>query len=112
MNARTIMLRYLSAERRTTDDFGQPFTNETGEYVYDAKTTYGAWATMTQKSFDEYGLKLLGVGYGQRYRRNEYHHLLKVEYSAFDVMKLKMEAGPNAPCPFDYEPERTDWTKA
>lgn len=70
--------RYLSAEGRNTDDFGSPFTNKEGEHVYDARTAMGPWATMSEDSFEMYGLGL-GTGRGQKYRRNAEGHLVKVE---------------------------------
>ena len=73
------MTRYLSAENLTEDDFGQPLTGKNGEVVYDAKTRMGPWATMTQASFDVFGAGKLGLGYGQKYVRNEKGELHKVE---------------------------------
>lgn len=74
------MTRYLSAEKRSHDDFKVPFTNKVGEVVYDAKragTTM--WATMTEASFRKYGDGRLGTGFGQKYERNADGHLVKVE---------------------------------
>ena len=65
------MTRYLSAEKATKDDFGIPFTGTAGEVVYDARTKMGPWAMMTEQSWKLYGAGLLGVGYGQKYVRNE-----------------------------------------
>lgn len=50
------MIRYVSAEKREFDDFEDRLTGKAGETVYDAKTKYGPWATMTQKSFEKHGL--------------------------------------------------------
>jgi len=72
--------RYLSAERRTQDDFGDRITGKVGEIVYDAKcagTT--SWATMTETSFKKYGDGRLGLGLGQKYQRNAEGHLVKVK---------------------------------
>lgn len=76
--------RYVSAERMTEDDFGDKFTMQPGEVVYDAATESqggyaGPWATMTAKSFQMHGFGKLGTGYGQKYVRNEEGHLIKVE---------------------------------
>lgn len=71
------MTRYYSAEQMDADDFGDSFTKEAGEVVYDAKTRMGPWATMTEKSFQTHGLGLLGLGAGQRYVRNEAGELHK-----------------------------------
>ena len=73
------MTRYLSAEKAQKDDFGVHFTNKEGEFVYDAKTKMGPWAMMTEQSFLMYGRGRLGLGLGQKYRRNAEGHLLKVE---------------------------------
>lgn len=75
------MTRYLSAEKLTSDDFGQPLTGEEGEIVYDAATIHqGVWATMTQASYDAHARKQgLGLGKGQKYRRDASGQLHKVE---------------------------------
>lgn len=74
------MTRYLSAERMTRDDFGEPFTMKEGEAVYDARTVHGSmWATMSEKSFKVHGCGKLGTGFGQKYVRNAEGHLIKVE---------------------------------
>lgn len=78
------MTRYLSAEKRHSDDFGDQFTMQVGEVVYDAATRgrngrHGPWATMTQKSYDLNGNGRLGTGFGQKYVRNAEGELHKVE---------------------------------
>lgn len=73
------MTRYLSAEKMSKDDFGVEFTNKEGEIVYDAKTLMGPWATMSETSFKKYGNGRLGIGFGQKYRRNDAGELHKVE---------------------------------
>ena len=59
--------RYISAETMTND----------------AKTIYGSWATMTQKSFDKYAHQFargnLCTGRGQKYVRNAEGHLVLTE---------------------------------
>lgn len=72
------MTRYLSAEKMAKDDFGVAFTQQEGEIVYDAKTRMGPWATMTEHSFNIYGMTL-GLGLGQKYVRNEAGELHLVE---------------------------------
>lgn len=72
-------VRYVSAEGRSEDDFGYPFTKEEGEIVYDARTKGGPWATMSESSFELFGAGQLGLGSGQKYRRNAQGHLIKVE---------------------------------
>lgn len=74
------MTRYVSAEKRSHDDFKIPFTRKEGEIVYDAKCAGTmAWACMTEASFKKYGDGRLGTGFGQKYRRNAEGHLVKVE---------------------------------
>lgn len=73
------MTRYFSAERRHQDDFGDTFTKQEGEIVYDARTRSGPWATMTQRSFDMNSMGRLGTGFGQKYVRNAAGELHKVE---------------------------------
>ena len=72
------MTRYFSAEKMDKDDFGVPFTKEKGEVVYDAKTKQGPWATMTEISYQFHGVPKLGLGFGQKYVRNEAGGLHKV----------------------------------
>lgn len=78
------MSRYLSAEKLHQDDFGDTFTKQEGEVVYDAATRgrngrLGPWATMTQKSYNMNGGQRLGTGFGQKYVRNAAGELHKVE---------------------------------
>ena len=74
------VVRYLSAEKMSQDDFAQEFTNKPGEVIYDAKTIYrGQWATMTEASFKKHGAGFLGQGCGQKYVRQENGELHKVE---------------------------------
>lgn len=81
--------RYLSAEKMSQDDFGVKFTNETGEVIYDACTMNGAWATMTQASYDLYARPGgLGLGKGQKYVRQENGELHKEDDRTLEVMGL------------------------
>ncbi|MCJ1903190.1 hypothetical protein MR829_22945 [Paracoccus versutus] len=73
------MTRYLSAEAMSKDDFDVPFTKQTGEVIYDAKTKFGPWATMTEASYRTHGVGVLGIGFGQKYVRDEQGHLNLVE---------------------------------
>ena len=61
------------------DDFGVEFTNKEGEIIYDAATFQGPWATMTEQSWKKHGRGSLGLGLGQKYRRNDAGELHKVE---------------------------------
>lgn len=61
---------YVLDETISQDDFGVPFTKQCGEVIYDAVTRHGPWAMMTEQSYQKHGLRL-GLGYGQKYVRNE-----------------------------------------
>ena len=69
--------RFLSAETLHQDDFGDPFSHEVGEVVWDAKTQTGPWATMTEKSFNRQNGA--AQGWGQKYVRQANGELHKVE---------------------------------
>ena len=76
------MTRYFQAESMLKDDFNVTFTKKEGELVYDAMTKRadgrgGPWATMTHESFEKHGVGL-GLGRGQKYRRNAAGELHKV----------------------------------
>lgn len=72
--------RYISAENLDKDDFGAPFSLKEGEFVYDARLRAGSqWAMMSQKSWEKYGCGQLGLGLGQKYRRDAEGRLMKVE---------------------------------
>ena len=72
-------VRYLSAENLDSDDFGVPFTQEEGEFVYDGRVKGGtAWATMSEITFEIYGVGV-GLGLGQKYKRNDEGHLIMVD---------------------------------
>lgn len=75
-----MVVRYLSAEKASKDDFGQPITGKVGEVIYDAKTRVGGqWAMMTENSWRVFGSGRLGTGLGQKYVRDDNGHLNKVE---------------------------------
>jgi hypothetical protein len=59
------------------DDFGDTITDE----IIDGRTTYGPWALMTPKSFAKYNgtSGRLGLGLGQRYKKQSDGRWLKVE---------------------------------
>ena len=81
--------RYLSAEKMSQDDFGEKFTNEPGEVIYDAATKLSCWATMTQKSYDLYARPGgLGIGKGQKYIRQQNGELHKEDDRTLEVMGL------------------------
>lgn len=72
--------RYISAEGATEDDFGSAFTQKEGEFVYDARLRGSTqWATMSESSWKKYGIGQLGLGLGQKYRRDAQGRLIKVE---------------------------------
>lgn len=57
-----------------TDDFGDTVTDE----IIDGSTNQGPWALMTPKSFEINGIAL-GLGLGQRYKKQSDGKWLKVE---------------------------------
>ena len=71
-------IRYYSAEDMTIDDFGQVFTREPGELVYDGRTVVGPWATMTKESFKVFGRGTIGHGHAQVYERQKNGQLHKI----------------------------------
>ena len=56
------------------DDFGNQITN----ILIDGKTKQGPWATMSQESYDKFGVGQFGVGYGQKYEKQEDGRFKKV----------------------------------
>ena len=76
--------KYWLSPVSKNDDFGDKISDE----IIDGATTrllpsgvkiQGAWALMTPKSFKKYGVKKLGTGYGQRYKKQKDGKWLKVE---------------------------------
>lgn len=57
------------------DDFGKPIIDE----FVDGKTRLGPWANMSPASYKVLGIGQLGVGLGQRYKRQTDGRWLKVE---------------------------------
>lgn len=66
---------YWRGPVRPKDDFGLAITDE----FIDGKTKMGPWATMTPESFKKYGFGKLGMGLGQRYKKQADGKWLKVE---------------------------------
>ena len=60
------------------DDFDDPYLLEEGGVMYDAKTTHGPWANMTEKSYQQHGTGRLGLGFGQKYAYQKDGKWLKV----------------------------------
>jgi len=58
------------------DDFGLPYD---GKVMYDAKTKMGPWANMSEVSWKQHGIGMLGTGYGQKYEKQVDGRWLKVE---------------------------------
>jgi len=56
------------------DDFGSPISKE----IIDGKTRMGPWALMSPVSYSKYGVGL-GLGRGQRYKKQTDGRWLKVE---------------------------------
>lgn len=73
------MTRYVSAEHRDSDDYGQPLTKQAGEIIYDAQTKLGYWACMNEASYKVFGTGVLGLGHGQKYQRDSEGKLWKVD---------------------------------
>ncbi len=87
--------RYLSAEVRDRDDFGDKFTHKPGEVVYDAVTYNGQWVCMTEFSSSMYhktrdGVRVMGVGLGQKYVRQENGELHLVQGGEELLMEIKI----------------------
>lgn len=57
------------------DDFEKPLEND----MIDGKTKFGPWAIMTPESWELYGCGKLGLGFGQRYKKQSDGKWLKVE---------------------------------
>lgn len=65
-----------------TDDFGDPVSDE----FVDGKTDMGPWALMSPRSFDRHGVGI-GMGSGQRYRKQPDGRWLKVESASVQEAK-------------------------
>ena len=52
---------------------------ESSQFIYDAKTIFGPWALMCEDCFKEQTNGKLGLGIGQKYKRQEDGRFLKVE---------------------------------
>ena len=59
-----------------TDDFGDTITFE---FIDGRVRNRTCWAYMTPKSWAQYGCKVLGQGYGQRYKKEIDDSWVKVE---------------------------------
>jgi len=59
------MKKYWMGDVGTLDDFGVEFVDE----FVDGGTKYGPWANMTPASWKKHGIGRLGLGYGQRYKK-------------------------------------------
>jgi hypothetical protein len=57
------------------DDFGRPYRG----VMIDGATKQGPWANMSEASWLVNGLGRLGVGYGQKYKKQADGRWLKVE---------------------------------
>lgn len=68
---------YWSSPVGATDDFQSPIDDE----IIDARTVYGPWALMSPASFARYGGTngRLGLGLGQRFKKQPDGRFLKVE---------------------------------
>jgi hypothetical protein len=66
---------YWPGELSPNDDFGVPYKN----IMFDAKTKNGPWANMTEKSFRNHAVGLLGTGFGQMYEKQPDGRWLKIK---------------------------------
>ena len=66
--------KYWTGEVGEKDDFG----NVIGDEFIDGKTREGPWALMSMESWKVHGVRILGVGYGQRYKKQANGRWLKV----------------------------------
>ena len=66
--------KYWMGFVKSTDDFNSPIIDE----FIDGKTTLGPWGFMTPESYNIYGIGL-GIGYGQKYVKQENGKWLQVE---------------------------------
>lgn len=67
--------KYWLSPVGAVDDFGLKITDT----IYDGKTTLGPWALMSQASWNQYGIGRVGLGYGQKYKKQSDGRWLKVE---------------------------------
>jgi hypothetical protein len=67
--------RFWTGDVPAKDDFGMTINDE----FIDGKTRSGPWATMTPMSWRAMGIGMLGLGRGQRYRKQADGRWLKVE---------------------------------
>lgn len=66
-------------------------TSETlRDVAYDAKTKYGGWCIMSEKSWQEHGCRKLGTGYGQKYLRGSDGQFYLSEGSAMRPKRYKL----------------------
>ena len=60
-----------------------PVTDDFGSHIYDVfidgRTAMGPWALMTPTSWANHGVRRLGTGNGQRYKKQPDGRWLKVE---------------------------------
>lgn len=66
---------YWSSPVGAADDFDDPITDT----IIDGATRMGPWALMTPTSFAVFGINRLGLGLGQKYRKQADGRWLKVE---------------------------------
>jgi hypothetical protein len=69
------MAKYWLGSLGEQDDFGVQYK----DVMIDGATRMGPWANMTEESFAVYGTGKLGLGFGQKYVKQENGKWLKVE---------------------------------
>jgi hypothetical protein len=67
--------RYWTGDVPVKDDFGMTI----GIEFIDGKTRAGYWAIMTPMSWRAMGIGMLGLGRGQRYKKQNDNRWMKVE---------------------------------
>jgi len=67
--------KYWTGTIGDKDDYGRLITDE----FIDGRTVWGPWAIMAPLSWREEGVRKLGTGYGQRYKKQADGRWLKVE---------------------------------
>jgi hypothetical protein len=75
MSNRVPAKKYWMGEVMDREDFGQLIVN----VFYDGKTKMGPWAIMSEASWQRKGIGRTGIGFGQKYEKQEDGKWLKVE---------------------------------
>lgn len=74
---RLVGAKYWLSPVGEKDDFGDKIK----DIIIDGKTKMGPWGLMTERSYQQYGIGKLGMGYGQKYKKQSDGKWLKIEGS-------------------------------